>query len=312
LLNRQLDLKFFQKQIGSDIVKSIRKITFCGNDGDPIYCRDLVEIIRWLKSVNQNINLTLITNGSYKEPAWWKNLAEVLDHNDEIHWSIDGWDQSSNEQYRRNSDWSTIIEGIDTFVSHNRTTYCVWDTIAFRFNETNLEAIRILAQSKGMDQWQLTKSSKFGRFYPETFGAEDSLEPYDKNLVASDTRFERHLEQLSNKTRPGLEMIRLFIDRRQTLIEENKYSGICLIGNKGVFLNSQGEFYPCCWTANRYDHNKIWIERAKNRFNLKLRTFLEIINDDFWSQDFLQFDSHECNKRCSKQLLVNKKHTMLW
>jgi hypothetical protein len=154
LLNRQLDLKFFQKQIGSDIVKSIRKITFCGNDGDPIYCRDLVEIIRWLKSVNQNINLTLI--------------------------------------------------------------------------------------------------------------------------------------------------------------EENKYSGICLIGNKGVFLNSQGEFYPCCWTANRYDHNKIWIERAKNRFNLKSRTFLEIINDDFWSQDFLQFDSHECNKRCSKQLLVNKEHTMLW
>jgi hypothetical protein len=44
LLNRQLNLRFFQEQIGADVIRQIKKITFCGNDGDPIYCREFLDI----------------------------------------------------------------------------------------------------------------------------------------------------------------------------------------------------------------------------------------------------------------------------
>jgi len=44
LLNKQLTLEFFQNQIGKNIIEGIKRITFCGNDGDPIYCNDLIEI----------------------------------------------------------------------------------------------------------------------------------------------------------------------------------------------------------------------------------------------------------------------------
>jgi hypothetical protein len=97
----------------------------------------------------------------------------------------------------------------------------------------------------------------------------------------------------------------LFQQRASTL---NGYAGICLIGNKGVFVNSQGEFYPCCWTANRYDHNQAW----HGRFNLNTKTFNEIIQDPFWSTDFLKFNSLECQTKCTPDRLSDTSHTLEW
>lgn len=312
LLNRQLTLKFFQQQIGPDVVKKIRKITFCGNDGDPIYCKELIEICSWIKSCNPDIHLVIITNGSYKSPEWWNMLGMILDHRDEIHWSLDGWDQSSNEQYRVNSNWDSIMSGIDAFKQNNKTTYRVWATIAFKFNQDRLDHIKDFATTIGMDLWQLTKSTKFGSHYPDTYGVYDPLCPDRMDLVSSSHRFERVLSQLTNKARPGQLLKEIFFSRAQDLQNKKQYSGICLIGNKGVFLNSQGEFYPCCWTANRYPHNNDWHTLAEHRFNLTKRPFLDIIKDEFWHGDFLKFNSQECQTKCTAEKLLDKEHTTEW
>ena len=66
LLNRNLNLKFFQEQIGKEWITKIRKITFCGDDGDPIYAKQFIEIVEWIKTVNPDIQILIITNGSYK------------------------------------------------------------------------------------------------------------------------------------------------------------------------------------------------------------------------------------------------------
>lgn len=304
LLNRQLTLAFFRTQIGADIVRQIKKITFCGNDGDPIYCKDFIEICGWLKHINPNINLVVITNGSYKTPQWWQDLATVLDHNDEIHWSLDGWDQESNQQYRINSDWQSIVEGINVFFQYNTSTYRVWDAIAFRFNQHYLNRMMRQAETQGFDSFQLTKSTKFGSKYP-AYGHNDLLEPSDSRLVAEGHRFERQVQTLTVKTRPGNTLKQIFLQRAQTI---HPYSGICMIGNKGVFLNSQGEFYPCCWTANRYEHNQQW----QHRFDLNTRTFEDIITDTFWQTDFLKFNSLECKTKCTPERLHDLQHTTEW
>ena len=307
LLNRQLSLNFFQNQIGESTVRQIKKITFCGNDGDPIYCRDFFEICMWLKQTNPNIGLTIITNGSYKPAVWWQKLGQVLNHQDEIHWSIDGWDQQSNQQYRVNSNWQSIVEGIGAFTKTNQTTYRVWATIGFRFNQAHIEHIKQLAVDMNFDCFQLTKSTKFGSKYPDAYGQQDQLEPTDSSLVSSSHRFERKLHQLTNKPNPNQLIKKLFFERSKQLKKTN-YSNICAIGNKGVFLNSQGEFYPCCWTANRYQHNQDW----QGRFNLHQRSFTEIINDDFWKTEFLKFNNLECKTKCTPEKLNDTQHTIEW
>jgi MoaA/NifB/PqqE/SkfB family radical SAM enzyme len=305
LLNRQLTLDFFKNQVGKDVARQIRKITFCGNDGDPVYCRDLVEIIIWFKTLNPEIQIVVITNGSYKPVHWWEYLGKALNKHDEIHWSLDGWDEHSNLQYRIQSDWISIMRGIETFQKVNDSTYCVWAAIAFRFNQHQIEHMKTQANTLGFDCFQLTKSTKFGSKYPSAYGTEDLLEPTDPALVASAHRFERVITPLTSKARPGAELKIEFLKRATQL---GNHSGICLIGSKGVFLNSRGEFYPCCWTANRYPHNDSW----QGRFNLNTKTFAEIIADPFWTGEFLQFDNLECQTKCTPERLQDPAHTSEW
>lgn len=312
LLNKSLSLNFFKTQLGESTVKQIKKITFCGNDGDPIYCKQFLEICAWIKKLNPLINLVIITNGSYKKAKWWKKLANILNEYDEIHWSLDGWDQESNQQYRINCDWSSIIAGIQAFTEQNSTTYKVWASIAFSFNENHIDQQLELAKILKFDSYQLTKSTKFGTKYPGIYGDKDVLEPNNKDLIASSHRFERQNTLLSEKSRPGQNLKKLFLERSANLAKQNTHTGICLIGNKGVFLNSRGEFYPCCWTATRYDHNQSWHELANSKFNLYNKTFEEILADPYWTSDFLKFDSFECKTKCSAEKLSDLHHTTEW
>jgi hypothetical protein len=253
-----------------------------------------------------------VTNGSYRPMSWWQQLGQVLDEHDEIHWSIDGWDQVSNEQYRVHSDWDSIMSGISAFTQTNQSTYRVWAAIAFRFNQDRLDHMRGLASNVGMDLFQITKSTKFGSHYPETYGHQDPLCPDRSDLISSGQRFERMLTDLTRKPRPAQTLKYVFWARAQDLDRQKKHAGICLIGNKGVFLNSRGEFYPCCWTANRYQHNEQWHALAKDRFNLWHHTFESILQDDFWTGPFLQFDSQECRTKCTPEKLKDLEHTTEW
>jgi MoaA/NifB/PqqE/SkfB family radical SAM enzyme len=307
LLNKQLTLAFFQTQITASVIKDIKKITFCGNDGDPIYCKDVIEIIKWIKDINPSIVIVLVTNGSHKKDVWWRELGVVLNEYDEIHWSLDGWDQQSNEIYRVNSDWESTINGIRAFSEVNSTTYKVWDTIVFKFNEERIADIEQLARINNFDLFQLTLSTKFGSKYPDAYSTADALEPSGK-FIPDGHRFEREFTNLSNKKRFS-ENIK---DIYKGIIKELPDPKLCFIGNKGVFLNSHGEFYPCCWTANRYEHNKSWLDLGKSKFNLHNRTFKEIINDEFWSNDFLKFDSWECKTKCNSSMLEDKNYILDW
>jgi len=312
LLNRQLDLKFFKNQIGDQRIREMRKISFCGADGDPIYCKEFLEILEYIKILNPNISITIITNGSYKSVTWWEKLAGILNEHDELHWSVDGWDQESNNKYRTNCDWSSIILGMQTFRECNNSTYTVIDSIGFSFNENDLKKIKQVAIDHNLDCWQLTKSTLFGSVYPHKYGDNDPLEPINKNLIASGFRYEREQTVLTNRTRPGLELKDFFWKKAVELQNSNEYPALCYVGNKGVFVNSRGDFFPCCWTATRHEHNNRISTLAKTKFNLHNHTLDTILNDDYWQTEFKKFDNLECKTRCIKSKLYDKSYVTEW
>ena len=117
LINTELDLDFFKKNFTPEFVlENVEKITFCGDDGDPIYAHDLIPIIQYLKSIRP-VEIVIVTNGSHKKLAWWIDLGKTLDQNDSVHFSIDGYDNASNNLYRVNSDYDSIIAGLQTLRS---------------------------------------------------------------------------------------------------------------------------------------------------------------------------------------------------
>ena len=306
LVNTELDLAFFKKNFTPTfILSNVEKITFCGDDGDPIYAHDLIAVIQYIKSVKA-VEIVIVTNGSYKKAAWWQELGLVLDYKDTVHFSVDGYNNASNNLYRVNSDYDSIVIGI-TALRAASTCRLVWAAIAFKFNEDHLDQMRQTAKQLGMDVFQLTKSTKFGSVYP-SYGLDDPLQPSVK-FVSSTHRFERETTQLTSTERRDTVPIinqKLFNQTQS----RNGVTPLCEIGNKGLYIDARGRLFPCCWVANRYSHNSNWQQLANN-FNLHTRTLDDVIADPFWTTELQTFRWQECQTKC-KSANVDRKYATSW
>jgi hypothetical protein len=163
------------------------------------------------------------------------------------------------------------------------------------------------AKELGFDAFQLTKSTKFGKIYEDSYGKDDALQPSD-NLLSSSHRFERDVTKLTDKflLEPWMKTnIRLF---EQVHIVGNE-KPLCHIGNKGTYINAKGEFYPCCWVATRYGHNNKWNDLGQ-KYNLHESNLTEIIKDNFWKTEFIH-GSYECQTKCNAKI-VNKNYATEW
>lgn len=304
LVNTELNLEFFQRNFTEDFIKTnVEKITFCGDDGDPIYAHDLIPVIKHFKQY-KDVEIVIVTNGSFKKQYWWQELALALTEKDTVHFSIDGYDNASNNLYRVNSDYKSIINGIKTLRKHSQCQI-VWAAIAFRFNEDHIDSMKETAKSLGIDRFQLTLSTKFGSFYP-IYGENDPLEP-SKKYVSSGHRFERIIEDYTGRHTP-VPQINLKLYRE--ISEQKDVIPLCEIGNKGLYIDARGRLFPCCWVANRYSHNQEWQDLG-NYFDLHYGTLQEALADEFWETDFKQFRWQECQTKCKKSA-VNQEYATSW
>lgn len=306
LVNTELDLDFFKRNFTPEfILSNVEKITFCGDDGDPIYAHDLIPVIQYIKSIKP-VEIVIVTNGSHKKPEWWQDLGSVLTEQDIVHFSIDGWNNETNNLYRVNSDYNSIIEGVANLRS---TSACrlVWAAIAFKFNEDHLTRIVSAARSSGFDAVQFTKSTKFGSIYP-SYGTDDPLEP-SKKFVSGSHRFERDVILLTSRglnSQTNTQNIQLY----KSVTEVNNVTPLCEIGNKGLYIDAQGRLFPCCWVANRYSHNSEW-KTIATKFDLNCRTLADAITDNFWETTFKTFGWQECQTKCATGR-VDEKYATEW
>jgi MoaA/NifB/PqqE/SkfB family radical SAM enzyme len=306
LVNTELDLEFFKRNFTPEFVlANVEKVTFCGDDGDPVYAHDLIPVIQYLKSIKP-IEIVIVTNGSHKKSAWWIELGNLLDSGDSVHFSIDGYDNASNNLYRVNSDYISIVAGLQALRSSSECQI-VWAAIAFKFNEDHIERMQQFAKDLGVDRFQLTKSTKFGSVYP-SYGADDPLQPSAK-FVSSTHRFEREVVALSDTSQwqdISLTNLKLF----NQIESRNGITPLCEIGNKGLYIDARGRLFPCCWVANRYNHNSDW-QQIANNFDLHTRTLTHVLADPFWDSEFQTFKWQECQTKC-KSSVVDKKYATAW
>jgi hypothetical protein len=268
----------------------------------------LIPVIRYIKNIKA-VEIVIVTNGSHKKSQWWQELGSVLTEQDTVHFSIDGWNNESNNLYRVNSDFDSIEQGVKALRSSSQCRM-IWAVIAFQFNQNYLYDMISLAQSWGMDGFQTTKSTKFGKIYP-AYGQADPLQPADQ-YVSNSHRFEREtvlldVRGLNNhvwKTHP------VNIELYKNIKEIKGIKPLCEIGNKGLYIDAQGRLFPCCWVANRYAHNSEWKAIAA-KFDLHRRTLADALNDDFWSTTFQTFGWQECQTKCAAAR-VDEKYATEW
>lgn len=301
--NRDLSLGWFKENFTGKLLSDVRKITWSGVRGDPIYAKDLINIMSYVRDHNDKVQFVIITNGSYKTKQWWHSLNSVLNEKDNIHFSLDGWDQASNEQYRINCDWDSILTGINTL--SESTAYKTWAFIVFKYNQHKIEYVKNLAKELRFDEFQLTYSAKFNKVmsgYPK----DDPLQPNDE-YISKRWRHDRQYFRLSNKIKyDSLEELH-FERYKKTPTQDKELLPLCKVGNKGLYINAVGAFHPCCWVEPTYQSlpggKSIFNHLANNSFSLT-----DQMNNPAWKKVFTAWDNNSTNKnftmcwdKCSKK-----------
>jgi MoaA/NifB/PqqE/SkfB family radical SAM enzyme len=285
-LNREFSLAQFQSAFPISLLKnSVKKILFCGDIGDPIYATQFLQIIKYIKS-NTWTTVEIVTNGSYKKPEWWTELGLMLTAYDKVTFSVDGWDQGSNNRYRVNSDWDSIIEGIRAL----RATGPVrinWSTIYFNFNEDKMRDIMLIAKDLKVDGFQTVKSSKFDGSY--AVDEVDLLKPSDAN-VSSTSQYEK-------TTTPLRRMQEIKIVKNNPL---GHTWAKCMRWEKELFINVDGIVHPCPWFNSGYYYND-FIDKYRDRLSVKNRSLSEVLTDELWDEFITRIETMPldvCKVKC--------------
>lgn len=319
-LNKELTLDFFKRTLSPELLKStVQRITMCGDIGDPIYASEYIEIIEYIKTHNPKIHVFTITNGSYRKEAWWRELARVSNEYDTINFSVDGYDDASNNLYRIGSNWNSIMQGM-RIMCQESTAFVNWATILFSFNQDFIDNITKQATEIGCDGLQLTYSTKFGSKYGEAYGgATDSLEPR-KEFISPTHRYERHYLNLSGRT----QNTQAYLDTNQRMFritkeQHNKFiTPMCNIGNRGLYVSADGVLHPCSWVSFPYismsterktiNFKDSFHQVNRDKLNLNIHSLDEVLNDPVWGKLFNSFDNPdkawvECEQKCNCSLV---------
>lgn len=164
-----LDINQLERFLDCDAGNKIDRFSLNGNHGDPIYYPFLLEL---LKKFRSNKTYKISTNGSYRTVEFWKNLRDILEPNDTVYFSLDGLEHN-NHLYRRNSDWNSIVQGIDILKQGSARLVC--KTLVFAHNQNEIDKIRDFAFSKGME-FVYESTHRFG---------DQSLMPTESNIDIS-------------------------------------------------------------------------------------------------------------------------------
>ena len=259
-IDKQTLLKFL------DIDLSGINVDLCGNYGDPIYHPDLVGLIRDLK--NRGAVISIVTNGGHRKRSWWQELVQELSSSDSVTFSIDGIPENFT-QYRINGDWKTTQDAIEVCVEAPCDT--VWKFIPFSYNENNIEQARQLSQDLGMDQFQISRSSRFDE---QTM----HFKPSDEQIG-----IEWHSQQ----------------SWKQTLTVK-KVIPECHSG-QAHFISADGYYMPCCYVGDHRFYYKTEFGKNKNQYSIENTTLSEILGRTKVAEFSNKLDDHPvCQFNCGE------------
>ena len=317
----EMNLDFVKKILPAEKLSLVQKILLSGGQGDAIYCNDFLKIIKYFKETNPNLQLCITTNGSYKKQNWWKEAAKILQRNDIVIFSVDGWDQQSNEQYRVGSHFPSIIKGLKTLREFNQQVYIIWSTIIFKFNQNRLNDIQNLAESMGADAFNLVQSRLFGSINQDYIDPKlgyDPLEPDKNRIETSNTNRGCYIDFTKRSSSHNIKpTIAQFMEKYQSAYQNSYIMPLCRIGERGLYVDAEGILYPCSWISHPFGiqasktRNKsisweksLFVEH-KDSFNLNNHSLETALQNPLWKKLQCSWQDSktafvECEKHCHR------------
>jgi len=123
-----------------DTFPNLKRTFLAGQVSEPTLYPDFLDYLRYLK--RRNIYIELFTNGSTRDENFWREVAEILDDSDQIHFTICGSTQELHEKYRVGSNLQKLLSNAKAVRDIRSIDYCQF--IRFIYNKDDLENVKKL------------------------------------------------------------------------------------------------------------------------------------------------------------------------
>jgi len=245
------------------------EVSVGGNNGDPIYHSEFLELCKKFK--DNNCSLHIHTNGSAKTTVWWQKLKNILTKDDCITFALDGL-EDTNHLYRKNAKWDSIMTAVKTL--KDKDFKMIWQFIPFKHNQHQIHDAKNLSEELGFDEFKLLLSDRW-------LGNKDLM--------------------------PDKEYVNSYHEHQKAVLVDVKYesnmSPACLkneLPSNELYIDAEGDFYPCCWMGSyRYKYKSVFSPKQKP-FNIKDNTLNQILENnsikDFFASTKQFTSAHECCK----------------
>lgn len=158
--------------------KKYRSMFFGGTYGDCIYHPNFYELVKIAKQ--NDIKITIHTNGSGKSLDWWKSIFLLMNKKDQLNIAMDGFKETVGI-YRVNFTEKDFYKNLEIFkLAKIRGIECIWTFIPMRFNEHQIEDAKKLAKELGII-FLLKKSERWN-------SRNDPMLPKNLDLIAKHAR----------------------------------------------------------------------------------------------------------------------------
>jgi MoaA/NifB/PqqE/SkfB family radical SAM enzyme len=208
-------------------LKTIKRIEFCGNFGDPLINQDFHLMTDYVKDFD--IFVDIHTNGSLRNQEFWKNLPKYLPQH-RVVFGIDGL-ADTHVIHRRATDFDKIIENARTFIESGGVAE--WSFIRFKHNEHQVDEARELASSIGFSKFYTKDSSRFA------FETEYAV-------------LDKHENVVEVITPPTVSKINYFDPTNIVAVSEaiqNTEINCYAKHKKEIYIDAHRQIMPCCFLA---------------------------------------------------------------
>ena len=310
--NSQITISNFKKIFDTKFFNTftLGYINMCGNRGDPITAKYLLEICEYLYEVSPNTTIKMATNGGLRSPAYWSKLGTVfkkMSNNSCVTWGIDGL-EDTNHIYRQRVNFKKVMNNAQAFIDAGGKSR--WQFLIFKHNEHQLDEAYTLSKKMGFDNFITIHTPRFAHSQKGDGIKRFSFKNKNFKLETADPSF-------SNK------------QKAMEFIIGDKQEGVnCKASDKNEFyIDNKGRVIPCCWLGNSLDkmegdnpnnmRDKIMhffdIEEMniiKNDLTDTLlnNTFINNIVPMAWNNLGKDCASDTCKTFCSKKNNLRKEH----
>ena len=337
--NIQLGVDYF-KLLGEDFLSQIETWHFCGTRGDPMANTEIVEILQYIRSINNKAEIQIRTNGGIGGVERFKQISEIIGGNGFLVFSVDGW-EDTNHIYRKNVKWNKVKANMDAYLSGPGIMH--WDYIVFKHNYHQISLAKEFARKNNI---HLELKEPFG--FEDEYKTREvyTLPVYSKQtlelLYEIEPETEHEIPDFLHGHQPGGMGTKFYgatVKKQNwpkkldpeclndqyppmeyySYLKTQKHEYNCeAIDKAEVFIDCDGQFLPCCFIASEQFMGEPQILNMLNSVDISLhyptetwkpfdilqsKFFVKTIPDGFAGKlDDEAGSCHTCVKMCGKKL----------